>query len=109
MPALDTGSKIIVESLDICNYLDEQYPEPHLYSAEPAAREQEKALIQKIGPLTGVFSKLLFSQDEKTPQEWLDEFSPYLEVFEKELEKRGTTFFGGDKPNMVNVAKNTSD
>lgn len=101
MPALDTGSKIIVESLDICDYLDEQYPDPPLYPAEPAARDQEKELIKKLGPLTGIFSKLLFSGADKTPQEWLDEFAPHLEVFEEELEKRGTTFFGGEKPNMV--------
>lgn len=101
VPALDTGSRVVVESLDICDYLDEQYPDPPLYPAEPAAKEQEKALIQKIGTLTGVFAKLLFSGEEKTPQEWLDEFAPHLEIFEKELEKRGSTFFGGEKPNMV--------
>lgn len=102
VPALDTGSKVVVESLDIADFLDEQYPEPPLYPAEPAAKEQDKTLIQKIGPIVGIFSKILFAQDKKTAAEWLKDFLPHLEVFEKELERRGTPFFGGEKPGMVN-------
>ncbi|KAB0792162.1 hypothetical protein PPYR_14121 [Photinus pyralis] len=101
VPALDIGSKIVVESLDIADYLDEHYPDPPLYPAEPPAREQDKELMKKFGPLGGVFSKLIAGQEKKSAKEWLDELTPHLQVFEDELKRRNTTFFGGDNPGMV--------
>lgn len=98
---MDTGKEVIVESLDIANYLEETYPDPPLYPAEPAAKEQDKALIDKIGPIIGVFARLMFTQEQKTPEEWVKEFLPLLEVFENELQKRGTPFFFGDRPGML--------
>ena len=101
VPALDIGSKIVVESLDIANHLDDQYPEPSLYPAEPLAREQDRQLIKKIDPITSIFYNLILSQSKKTPREWLDEFTPHLQVFEDELNNRNTAFFGGNEPGMV--------
>ncbi|KAK5639948.1 hypothetical protein RI129_010759 [Pyrocoelia pectoralis] len=101
VPALDVGSKVVVESLDIADYLEEHYPTPPLYPAEPLAREQDKELIQKLGPIVSIFAKLILGQEKKSTREWLDELSPHLQVFENELKKRNTTFFGGDNPGMV--------
>ncbi|RZC34449.1 glutathione S-transferase omega-1-like [Asbolus verrucosus] len=101
VPALDTGSEVIVESLDISDYLDEKYSDHPLYPKDPEAKQRDKELIEKVGPLTGVFAKCLSGQEEKTPDEWAQEFTPHLEVFENELVCRGTTYFGGDKPGMV--------
>jgi len=101
VPSIDIGSEIIIESLDISDYLDEKYPNPPLYPSDPQAKKQDKELIQKIGPLTGVIFQCLYLKTEKTPEEWVKEFTPHLEVFENELAKRATTFFGGEKPGMV--------
>jgi len=101
VPSIDVGSKIIIESLDISDYLDAKYPNPPLYPSDTEAKKQDKELIQKIGPLTGVFFKSLHGKTEKTPEEWVKEFTPHLEVFENELAKRATTFFGGENPGMV--------
>lgn len=89
--------------MDIADFLDQEYPDPPLYPAEQAAREQDKAVIQKIGAVSGLFGKCLFGSEKKSAEEWLKEFLPHLEVLDEELEKRGTTFFGGDKPNMVSL------
>lgn len=102
MPALDIGSKVIVESVDVANYLNDTYPDPPLYPAEPQACQEDKELIDKIGPLTGVFYNIVLKLQDKTPEEWLKMLYPHLELFEEELKKRGTTFFFGDKPGMVN-------
>lgn len=104
VPALDTGSKIIVESLDICDFLEKEYPNPPLYPAEPLAVEQDKELIQKIGPLTSVFTKLILGQEKKSPEDWKNELLPHLEIFEKELQRRDTKYLGGENPGMVNIS-----
>lgn len=101
VPALLDGDKVIVESLDICNYLDEKFPDNPLYPAEQLSREKDKETLQKIGPATTVFAKCLFTNEEKTPEEWLKEFIEALQPLEDELSARGTKFFGGDKPSMV--------
>ncbi|KRT79260.1 Glutathione S-transferase, partial [Oryctes borbonicus] len=101
VPALDTGSKVIVESLNICDFLDKEYPNPPLYPAEPLAVEQDKDLIQKIEPLTSIFSKIILGKETKSPSEWKDELLPHLEIFNNELKKRDTKYFGGDNPRMI--------
>lgn len=103
VPALIDGSKVVVESLDICDYLDEKYPNNPLYPAEPEARAQDKELIKKIGPATQVFAECCFMNKPKSPEEWLKSFLEVLQVFEEALEKRGTKYFGGEKPGMVNM------
>lgn len=103
MPALDTGSEVVVESLIIANYLDEKYPKPALYPAEPHARDQDEALIAKIGPMTDIYTKLIYGQEKKSAQEWLNEFKPHLDIFENALDNRKSGYFGGAKPGMVCV------
>lgn len=41
----------------------------------------------------------------KSPEEWLKSFLDVLQVFEDSLEKRGTKYFRGEKPGMVNFTK----
>lgn len=92
---------MIIESLDICDYLDDKYPENPLYPAEPQAKAQDKELIQKIGPVTQVFADCCFLKKPKTPEEWLKSFVEVLQVFEDALEKKGSKYIGGNKPGMV--------
>ncbi|GJQ68759.1 GstO2 [Trypoxylus dichotomus] len=101
VPALDTGSKIIVESLSICDFLDNQYPSPPLYPAEPLGVEQDKDLIQKIEPLVNIFTKIIVGKETKSPAEWKEQMVPHLEIFNTALEKRDTKYFGGENPGMV--------
>lgn len=103
VPILDTGSKKIVESLDICDYLNQEYPNPPLYPAEPLALKKDKDLIDKISPLTTVFTDILLKKEEKLPSQWREALLPHLLVFENELKQRGTPYFGGDSPAMVNI------
>ncbi|KAJ8959488.1 hypothetical protein NQ318_022185 [Aromia moschata] len=87
IPALLDGDKVVIESQDISDYLDEKYPENPLYPADPEAKRKDRELIQKIAPVMDVFSKILFSNEGKTPEEWAEEFLPHLQVFEDELAK----------------------
>ncbi|XP_019864783.1 pyrimidodiazepine synthase-like [Aethina tumida] len=101
VPALDIGSRIIVESLDIANYLEENYPDVSLYPSDPEAKKADKEMIEKIDPITSLFSKCIYGLEKKSAADWLVEFRPHLDAFERELTKRGTIFFGGSSPGMV--------
>ena len=103
VPILDTGSKKIVESLDICDYLNQEYPDPPLYPAEPLALKKDKDLIDKISPLTSAFTDILLKREEKSLDQWREALLPHLLVFENELKERGTAYFGGESPAMVNI------
>lgn len=101
VPAVLEGDKILVESLDICDYLDDHYPQNPLYPAEPAAKEKDKEIIKKINPATIAYYKNMYGTDEKSPAALLKDLLEPLQPLEDELASRNTTFFGGDKPGMV--------
>ncbi|KAK9892208.1 hypothetical protein WA026_019012 [Henosepilachna vigintioctopunctata] len=101
VPALDTGNEIVTESLVIANYLNDKYPLPALYPAEPAAVKKEQELIEKTGYLTSLFYKCLVNPNEKSVEEWVKDFLIGMEPFENELKARGTPYFGGEQPGMV--------
>lgn len=48
VPALEVGGAVLTQSLAICEYLDEVYPEPPLLPADPLARAKVRAFAQVI-------------------------------------------------------------
>ncbi|CAH1180452.1 unnamed protein product [Phaedon cochleariae] len=101
VPALVDGSNVIVESTDICDYLDEKYPENPLYPAEPEAKNRDKEVIKLVAPVTNAFARCAFTDEIRSPEAWLKLFLSPLQDLEDELANRGTKFFGGDKPGMI--------
>lgn len=103
VPALLDGDTIIIESLDIADYLDEKYPtETPLYPTDPVAKQKDKDVIRNlIGEATSTFSKVTYSSDSFTPEKAIEVLIPSLQPLEDELTKRGTPFFGGSQPGMV--------
>src|SRR5690606_9052586 len=49
VPALDTGSEVLIQSPAIIEWLDEKYPEPPLLPRDPQRRAQVRALAAIIG------------------------------------------------------------
>lgn len=49
VPVLDTGDEVMLESLDIADYLDEKFPDPPLYPSDPELKSRDKEFIQKFG------------------------------------------------------------
>lgn len=103
VPSLLDGDKIVIESLDIADYLDEKYPtDSPLYPTDSVAKQKDKDVIRNlIGEATSTFSKVVYSSDPFTPEKALEVLLPSLQPLEDELTKRGTAFFGGSKPGMV--------
>nr|XP_016933416.1 pyrimidodiazepine synthase [Drosophila suzukii] len=85
----------LIESLIISEYLDDKYPEYPLLPKDPLKRAQDKILLERFSGITNAFVKILL---EGTG---LEDYWVALDIFEKELTKRGTAFFGGDKPGFV--------
>ncbi|XP_030385343.1 pyrimidodiazepine synthase [Scaptodrosophila lebanonensis] len=99
VPALELvsepGQPTLIESLIIAEYLDEKYPQNPLLPKDPLRRALDKILIERFGAVTGAYAKIVFS-DAGTDDLW-----QALDIFEAELAKRGTQYFGGDKPGFV--------
>ncbi|KAI4471170.1 glutathione s-transferase n-terminal domain [Holotrichia oblita] len=121
IPVLDTGSEVLAESLDICEYLNVKYPNPPLHSDDKRKQEADRKLIEKFQEDKAMFFTVILNENKKTLAQHAKEYLPILEEFDEELSKRGIyyffiflimsiidktytffcKFFGGDSPNMV--------
>ncbi|KAB0795791.1 hypothetical protein PPYR_09852 [Photinus pyralis] len=100
VPVLDTGSSIIPESLVICDYLDEIFPEPPLHSKDEQRRERDAALLKEFDEFLTIYHGGIRSQDEASYPACVQELTTRVAKFDEELRKRGT-YFGGEKPQMI--------
>lgn len=104
VPALQlthlAGQPTLVESLIIAAYLDEQYPQRPLYPTDPLQKALDKILIERFVPVvSAVYPVLTCNKD--APADALENFESALDVFEQELTKRGTPYFGGQQIGIV--------
>lgn len=91
----------LFESLVICEYLDEKFPEVKLYPTDPLEKAQTKLWIERFGSIGGAFYRLVFEKNsEEVNEKLLSDLIAGLKAYEEELLKRGTQYFGGDKPNI---------
>ncbi|XP_059613362.1 pyrimidodiazepine synthase-like isoform X2 [Phlebotomus argentipes] len=102
VPAVDlpneSGGANLYESLVICDYLDEKFPQRPLYPRTPLAKAKDRLLIKKFDTVIDVMYKVFVG--EHVPGT-VTEISNRLDFFEKELQTRGTDFFCGNAPGMV--------
>lgn len=103
MPALQLvdkpNSPFVYESLLIAEYLDEVHPQNKLYPSDPLKKLQEKIWIERFSPIASKFHQTIIDG----PAQW-NEIQNGLDEFERELNRRGTIYFGGDKPNILDYA-----
>lgn len=102
VPALEIpGEKDpLIESLVICDYLDEKYPEVRLHPTDPLVKARDRILVERFAAVTGPLYKILTqSTDNMTVS--VRQVVEGLQVYEDELRARGTKYFGGVKPGML--------
>nr|XP_012229689.1 PREDICTED: pyrimidodiazepine synthase-like [Linepithema humile] len=97
---LENGD-ILYESLIIADYLDDAYPEDKLYPSNSLAKAKDKLLIERFNAVIATMHKGFVQ--ETFDQEVYSEALANLEIFDRELAKKGTPFFGGSKPGMVDL------
>lgn len=109
VPALQlthqTDSPILVESLLICEYLDETYPDVKLFPTNPVEKSDTRIWIERFGTLADTFYRLIYEQNSgEESAKLLSEFYELLKPYEAELAKRDTVYYGGDRPNIFDYA-----
>ncbi|MFC3283247.1 maleylacetoacetate isomerase [Litchfieldella rifensis] len=113
MLTIDDGTQLI-QSLAICEYLEERYPEPPLLPAEPADRARVRALAQlvacEIHPLNNLrvlkylVNELKVDADAKLTwyRHWIAEGFTALETM-LSREAGSGDFCHGDMPSLADV------
>lgn len=97
LPAENNQS--IHESLVIAEYLDAKFPQRQLYPKCPFAKALDQLLIKKFEGVISAMYKVFVSP---TPEPGaIVEIAVRLDDFEAELKRRGTQYFHGDLPGMV--------
>ncbi len=113
LPVLELeDGRVLAESLAICEYLEELYPEPPLIGADPWQRAvtREATRIAELGLLTGAatafqhtqafFAKRV-AQNEATALEGQSRFQTYLERIDLLLEDRA--WLAGDMFTVADI------
>ncbi|XP_049801062.1 pyrimidodiazepine synthase-like [Schistocerca nitens] len=102
VPALDAGGgQIVIESLDIADFLDGKFPEPPLWPADADTKARHKKLIDDFGKVTKIFYEAVYGKEKRPLGDYLEEIVAALQPFEDELVAGGNTFFGGTRPSML--------
>lgn len=101
VPILNIGTEILTESLDICDYLDKEYPEPPLYSKDETRIHCDKTLMKYLTNILPIFYEMSKTHSKKSYDEHMEVLIPLVQKYETELDERGTLYFGGDEPHMI--------
>lgn len=102
VPSLELDGQALIESLVICDYLDEAYPEPPLYPTDPWSKGRDRMFLELFGKVTSVLYKVYFARgDEQVLKQGFDDIKAGMDIFEAELRKRNARYFGGEKPGML--------
>lgn len=103
VPALELeNGDVLYESLIIVDYLDEKYKAQHLHSQDPLQKAKDRLLIEDFNRVVNTMYKVLSSIGRVSLED--DEVvANGLSTFERDLANRGTPFFGGTKPGMLDL------
>ncbi len=113
VPALETPEGVIAQSLAILDWLDETYPDPPFFPADPWARAQVRSFaltiaadihpLNNLAPVNWLKNKL--SADDGAVAAW---YVHWIKVGFEALETRqalraGTRFAFGDQPTLADI------
>ncbi|KAK7079690.1 Glutathione S-transferase omega-1, partial [Halocaridina rubra] len=104
VPTLEHDGKFMYESLVTCDYLDEAYPEPPLHPKDPWQKGKDRCLLELFGKVTSAMYRVYRAHVKNEEEEIAKAFSDIKEgliPFETELQLRGTEFFDGETPGML--------
>uniref|UniRef100_A0A1B6KGV6 Glutathione transferase n=1 Tax=Graphocephala atropunctata TaxID=36148 RepID=A0A1B6KGV6_9HEMI len=99
VPGLLIDGQALYESLIIADYLDEKFPDRPLHSNDPLKKAKDRILIENFGKVSGVFYKVVMNPTSAIADSEL--MVRELLEFDKELASRGTKYFAGQEPGML--------
>ncbi|WP_227104737.1 maleylacetoacetate isomerase [Chromobacterium rhizoryzae] len=113
VPLLDDGGVKIAQSLAICEYLDEAYPDaPRLLPSAPAARARVRALALAIAadihPLqntrVGKYLQTEYGKDEEGKAAWIRHWiRTGFDALEQALAESPSRYAAGEQPTLADV------
>eukprot|EP00088_Acartia_fossae_P002365 TRINITY_DN10954_c1_g1_i2.p1 TRINITY_DN10954_c1_g1~~TRINITY_DN10954_c1_g1_i2.p1 ORF type:complete len:273 (+),score=63.22 TRINITY_DN10954_c1_g1_i2:28-846(+) len=103
VPVILYKGAIIPESLIVCDFIDEAFPGTSLHPTDPVQKAKDRVLLEIFDRIRKPFFKILWSKDEESSErlEAFKELNKKLKPIELEYKIRGTTFFGGQTPGML--------
>jgi len=108
VPTIDTPKGPLYESLIVAEYLDEAYPNHRkLVPSDPYQKALDKIWIENTSKMTVTYYKLISAYkttDEPAIVALLKELQDVTAPLEVELKRRGTPFFSGSEPGLLDYA-----
>lgn len=102
VPIIEQDNKLMYESLPVCDYLDEAYPNPPLYPADPWKKGQDRMFVELWSKVITSLFKMFFNlENEEVLEKSYENVKEGIDAFEIELSRRNTKFFGGKTPGML--------
>ncbi|XP_038070356.1 glutathione S-transferase omega-1-like [Patiria miniata] len=100
-PCYESDDKIVTDSAIICEFLNDSHNNP-LWPQDPYQKALDKMVLEyfssKVSP---AFFKSSYYPVKGEEEKWFGEYLTHLAVIEDKLKERGTPFFGGAKPGML--------
>ena len=111
VPALETGGAVLTQSLAICEFLDEVYPEPPFLPDDPVDRAKVRAFAQIIACDTHPIQNLkilnrlrALGLDQQAVTQWARvAIEDGLEACDQLLCDSATPFCHGDQPGLADI------
>jgi len=104
VPCLEIDGKVLYESLITADFLDEVYRDTRvLYSKDPFQKSQDRIMVELFTKVVSHFYKVL-KEARSGEESWKESYENLLsgvEIFEKEITRRDSQFYGGDQPGML--------
>ncbi|XP_041455670.1 glutathione S-transferase omega-1-like [Lytechinus variegatus] len=102
-PCFEHDEKIVRDSTLVCEYVNDAYPDHgNLWPSDPYRKAQDKMLLDYFGSkISPPFFKATYHPPESPTEDYLAIYQKELYVLEDELKKRGTAFFFGNRPGLV--------
>ncbi|XP_067128597.1 pyrimidodiazepine synthase-like [Centruroides vittatus] len=99
IPILEQDKKLVADSIISSDYIDEIYPDNKLTAKDPYQKAKDRMVMEVFGKVTLAMSKV--SRGGSSAGDAWNDLINSIDDFEKELKDRKSTFFGGDKPGIL--------
>ena len=100
-PILYVGNNILFESIVICEYLDELFPQNPLHSKDPIIKANHRSWMEySSGMLASIFG-MIFATDQESFDIKKAETMAKLAIFDKNI--KFNPYFDGDKFLMIDI------
>jgi len=101
VPVILYKGEIIPESLITADYVDEMFPGPQLHPKDPTQKAKDRVILEISNRVVMSFYKCMFAKDEEAKVAAVKDLTEHMITVEAELKKRGSKFFCGEKPGML--------